>query len=155
MIERVLALAGLLLELLELGDARFARLLDEPRLDVLGDLDPVDAELAVAVELDLRMAGRTRRLLVGSAERILERRDEDALLDALLLLDRLDALDDLLAHVVNPSSIRLARTMASYGMRSSPASPAASVSASSPASASSPRKRFLPLIGSSVRTDTR
>ena len=57
------------------------------------------------------MAGGARRLLVGGAQRILERGDEHALLDALLLLDRLNALDDLLAHVVNPSSIRLARTI--------------------------------------------
>ena len=135
----MLALAGLLLELLELEDARLARLLDEPRLDVPGDLDPEDAELTDAVELDLGMAGRARRLLVGGTEGVLECGDEDAFLDALLPLDRLNALDDLLAHVVNPSSIRFARTIASYGMWISPVSPASSVMASSPASVRSPR----------------
>ena len=65
--QRVLALAGLLLELLELGDARLARLLDEPVLDVLGDLDPEDAELAVAVELHLGVARGARCLLVRGA----------------------------------------------------------------------------------------
>ena len=137
--ERVLALPGLLLELLELGDARLARLLDEPLLDVAGDVDPVDAELARVVELHLGMPGCARRLLVGGAERVLECRDEDALLDALLLLDLVDALDDLLAHVCNPSSIRLARTMEAYGMRTVRASAVSSMIASGPASVSVPR----------------
>ena len=119
--ERVLALARLLLDPLELGDPCLARLLDEPRLDVLGDLDRVHAELALAVELDLGVPGGAGRLLVGGEQRVLERGDEDAFLDPLLLLDRVDALDDLLAHVVNPSSIRFARTIASYGMLSTPA----------------------------------
>ena len=100
--ERVLALARLLLELLELGDARLARLLDEPDLDVLRDLDPEDAELAHVVELDLGVAGRARCLLVRGTQRVLECGDEHAFLDALLLLDRLNALDDLLAHVRQP-----------------------------------------------------
>ena len=116
--QRVLALAGLLLDPLELGDPRLARVLDESELDVLRDLDPVDAELALAVELDLGVAGRVGRLLVRREQRILESGDEDAFLDPLLLLDRVDSFDDLLAHVVNPSSIRFARTMASYGIRS-------------------------------------
>ena len=63
------------------------------------------------VELDLGMARRARRLPVGGTEGVLECGDEHAFLDALLPLDRLNALDDLLAHVVNPSSIRLARTI--------------------------------------------
>ena len=137
--ERVLALSRLLLELLELGDARLARFLEEPTLDVLGNLDPEHAKLSGAVELHLGVPCRVRRLLVRSAERILESGDEHALLDALLLLDRLNAFDDFLAHVVNPSSIRLARTIESYGIRTSPASPAFSVMASSPASVSTPR----------------
>ena len=135
----MLALARLLLELLELGDARLARLLDEPLLDVAGDVDPEDAELARVVELHLGVPGCARRLLVGGAERVLECSDEDALLDALLLLDLVDALDDLLAHVCNPSSIRLARTMEAYGIRTVRASAVSSVIASGPASVSVPR----------------
>ena len=104
--QRVLALAGLLLDLLELGDPRLAGVLDEANLDVLGNLDSVDAKLALAVELDLGMAGGVGRLLVRREQRVLERGDEDALLDSLLLLDRVNPFDDLLAHVVNPSSIR-------------------------------------------------
>ena len=42
------------------------------------------------------------RLLVRREQRVLERGDEDAFLDPLLLLDRLDAFDDLLAHVSTP-----------------------------------------------------
>ena len=107
--QRVLPFAGLLLDPLELGDPRLARVLDEAHLDVLRDLDPEDAKLALAVELDLGMARRLRRLLVRREQCVLESGDEDAFLDPLLLLDRVDPFDDLLAHVVNPSSIRQCR----------------------------------------------
>ena len=86
--QRVLLLAGLLLELLELVDLRLPRLLEQARLEVAGDLDREDAELALVVELDLGVAGRARRLLVRGEQRVLERADERALLDALLVLDR-------------------------------------------------------------------
>ena len=47
----------------------------------------VDAELALLVELDGRVAGRARGLLVRREQRVLERVDERVLLDALLALD--------------------------------------------------------------------
>ena len=96
--QRVLPLARLLLDPLELGDPLLARLLDEAHLDVLRDLDPEHAELALSVELDLGVASRLGRLLVRREQRVLERGDEDAFLDPLLLLDRVDSFDDLLAH---------------------------------------------------------
>ena len=68
------------------------------------------------VELDGGVPGRARRLLVGGEQRVLERRDQRALLDALLALDLADGLDDLLAHLNHPSSIRFPRTIASYGI---------------------------------------
>ena len=154
----MLPLSRLLLDLLELGDPRLAGVLDEADFDVLRDLDPVDAELALPVELDLGMAGGIGRLLVRRKQRVLESGDENAFLDPLLLLDRVNPFDDLLAHVVNPSPIRLcdcARTIASYGMRSGSESPSvASTTAPSPASTNSPLKRSRPEILSSVRTAT-
>ena len=59
------------------------------------------------------VAGCARRLLVRGEQRVLERLDERAALDALLALDRLDAFDDLSGHFVVTSSIRLPRTTAS------------------------------------------
>ena len=96
------ALAGLLLEPLELLERALARLVEQPLLEVRGQLDREDAEVALVVELDGRVAGRARRLLVGGEQRVLERRDERALLDALLALDLADRLDDLLAHLSLP-----------------------------------------------------
>ncbi len=157
--QRVLPLSCLLLDLLELGDPRLASVLDETDFDVLGNLDSVDSKLAFPVELDLGMARGIGRFLVRRKQRVLESGDEDAFLDPLLLLDRVNPFDDLLAHVVNPSSIRhvdyFARTIASYGIRSGSESPSvASTTAPSPASTNSPLKRFLPAILSSVRTAT-
>ena len=118
--ERVLTLARLLLDPLELVDRSLARLVDEPLLEVGGDLDREDAELALVVEDHLGVAGGARCLLVRGEERVLERRDERARLDALLALDRANAFHDLLAHdLTYPSSIRLPRTIDSYGMSSS------------------------------------
>ena len=114
----MLALARLLLEALELLELPLARLVDEPLLDVGGKLDREDAELAVVVHLDGRVARRARRLLVRGEQRVLERRDERALLDSLVALDLANGLDDLLAHDTSHPSIRLARTISSYGMSS-------------------------------------
>ena len=50
------------------------------------------------VDLDGGVARRAGRLLVGGEERVLERRDERALFDALVALDLADGFDDLLAH---------------------------------------------------------
>ena len=116
--ERVLALAGLLLEPLELLELALAGVVDEPLLDVGRELDGEDAELAVVVHLDGRVARRARRLLVRGEQRVLEGRDERALLDSLVALDLANGVDDLLAHDTLPSqlSIRLARTISVYGM---------------------------------------
>jgi hypothetical protein len=101
--ERVLALAGLLLESLELLELPLASLVDEALLDVGRQLDREDAEIAgVVVHLDGRVARRARRLLVGREERVLERGDKCALFDSLVALDLADGLDDLLAHVTLP-----------------------------------------------------
>src|SRR5262249_3152860 len=119
--ERVLALAGLLLETLELLELRLAGLVEQALLGLAGGLDRVDAELALVVELDHRVARGAWSLLVGGEQGVLERVDQGVALDSLLLLDRPDRLDDLSGHSY-PSSIRLPRTICSYGisMSSSP-----------------------------------
>ena len=71
--ERVRALAVFGLERLELGDRTLTRLLDQPLLDVGRQFDRIDAEIALVVELDRRVTGRARSLLVGGEEGILER----------------------------------------------------------------------------------
>ena len=86
--QRVLLLPRLLLDPLELVDLALARLVEQARLEVARDVEREDAELAFVVELDGRVPGRARRLLVRREEGVLERRDERAGLDALLLLDR-------------------------------------------------------------------
>ena len=96
----VAALAVFDLGLLELGDRALARLLDQPRLDVGGQLDAPHAEVALVVELDLRMARRARGLLVGREQGVLERVDEGVLLDPLLALDLPDGFQNLSAHLV-------------------------------------------------------
>src|SRR5262249_23653447 len=121
--------------------------------EVLRDLDPEDPELALVVELDHGVAGRTRRLLVRGEESILERADECVLLDALLTLDCTNVFDDLDAHFHYPFSIRLPRTISSYGTSSEPV-PVPLVTARSPAATSSPRKRVLPPISWPVLTTT-
>ena len=113
--ERVRALAVLGLERFELGDRALAGLLDQPLLDVGGQLDRVDAEVALVVELDRRVARRARGLLVRGQERVLERVDQGLAVDPLLLLDDANRLDDLSGHLA-PSSIRLPRTIESYGI---------------------------------------
>ena len=112
--QRVVLLAGLGLEPLELLERALARLLEQPLLEVRRDLDRVDAEVALVVELDGRVPRRARCLLVRGEERVLERLDERVAVDALLALDRADRFDDLSRHrLAYPSSIRLPRTIAS------------------------------------------
>ena len=130
--ERVLALARLLLEPLELVELALARVVEQALLDVGGQLDREHAEVALVVHLDGRVAGRTRRLLVRGEQRVLERGDERALLDSLVALDLANRFDDLLAHVYL-SSIRLPRTIASYGMSTSAPSMLTSASRCRPA----------------------
>ena len=109
--QRVVLLAGLLLEPLELVERALARLVEQPHLEVVGHLDREDAEVAAVVELDRGVARRARRLLVCGEQRVLERGDERAALDSLLALDLANGVNDLLAHRLVPSSIRLARTI--------------------------------------------
>src|SRR5947208_6678351 len=152
--EHVRALAGLLLGLLELGQHALARLLEQPLLDVGRQLDRENAEVTLfAVELDHGMARRARRLLVGGEQRVLERLDQRVGLDALVSFELLDELDDLSAHLF-PSSIRLPRTICSYGMSTGCGSVARWTACSS-APISSPLKRFRPAISAAVRSATR
>src|SRR5436190_2535730 len=97
--QRVLPLAGLLLEPLELLELALAGVVEEALLDLRSQLDREDAEVAAVVHLHGGVPGRARRLLVGREQRVLERRDERALLDALVALDLANSFDDLLAHL--------------------------------------------------------
>ena len=142
--ERVRVLAVLGLERLELGDRALAGLLDQRLLDVGRELDRVDAEVTLVVELDRRVAGRARSLLVGGEQRVLERGDERRAVDSLLLLDDVNGFDDLAGHPV-PSSSTFPRTIASYGISTgSSLSAATSRSERSPTATSSPRKLLPP-----------
>ena len=141
-----LLLAGLLLEPLELVDRVLAGLVEQALLEVGGELDREDAEVARVVELDDGVAGRARGLLVGREQRVLERVDERARLDALLALDLAYRSTISCVIALHPSSIRLPRTIASYGI-SIVSSPNRSSSARSPAATTSPRKRERPSIG--------
>src|SRR4029453_17178326 len=133
----VRALAVLGLERLQLCERALARLLDQALLDVRGQLDRVDAEVALVVELDRRVARGARSLLVRGQERVLEGVDQGLAVDPLLLLDDADRLDDLFAHLA-PSSIRLPRTIESYGISIGSPLPGAPLSAPSPAPTSGP-----------------
>ena len=113
--ERVRALAVLGLEDFELGNRTLAGLLDEALLDVGRQLDRVHAEVALVVELDRGVARGAGCLLVCGQKRVLECVDQGLAVDPLLLLDYADRLDDLFGHLV-PSSIRLPRTIESYGI---------------------------------------
>ena len=115
-------LARLLLDPLEVVERALARVVEQADLEVLRQLDREDAEVALVVELDGRVPGGTRRLLVRSEQRVLECGDERAALDSLLALDLANGVNDLLAHALVPSSIRLARTISSYGMSIGPPS---------------------------------
>src|SRR5581483_171073 len=96
--ERVLALARLLLEALELFELALARVVEQAHLEVARQLDRVDVRVPLVVHLDDRMTRRTRRLLVGGEKRVLDGRDERPLLDALVTLELANRFDDLLAH---------------------------------------------------------
>src|SRR5947207_2259097 len=151
--EHVRALAGLLLGLLELGQHAFACLLEQSLFDVGRQLDREHAEVTlVAVELDHGVARRARRLLVGGEQRVLECLDQRVGLDALVSFELLDELDDLSAHF-DPSSIRLPRTIWSYG-RSTGCGSVARWTACASAPISSPLKRFRPAISAAVRSAT-
>ena len=105
--QRVLLLAGLVLEPLELLDLGLHRLVEQPRLEVARDLDRVDAELALVVELDDRVARGAGSLLVGGEQRVLQGLDDGVLLDSLLTFEPPNVLDDLLRHLVPTLLLRI------------------------------------------------
>src|SRR5581483_34574 len=96
--QRVVLLAALLLDPLELVERALASLVEEPLLEVGRELDRVHAEVARVVELDGGMPCRTLCLLVRREQRVLEGDDERARLDPLLALDLANGVDDLLCH---------------------------------------------------------
>ena len=65
---------------------------------------PGDEVAGVAVEVDAHRVARVGHLAVGGEQGVLDRGQERARLDALLLLDELDALEDFLAHRALPRS---------------------------------------------------
>ena len=126
----------------------------EPFLEVRRKLDREDAEVAgVVVELDRRVPRRARGLLVRGEERVLERLDQRALLDALLALDGVDAFDDLSVIVSSPrrsgSPARSRRTGCPRVRRRGDAEPVRR-----PGNGHGPLKRFLPATGCAVRSAT-
>ena len=137
-----LRLSGLLLDLVE-----------QLLLDVLRDVELVDAEVPVlVVHLHARVLGRTGCLLVRGQQGVLERLHEPVGGDALLSLQHGDGVEDLLAH--RPSSTRLLRPISEYGIETTPSS-AATVTSSSEAPTSSPVKLPRPSRGLRVRTRAR
>ena len=110
----VRALAVLDLEPLELLERSLPGLLDEPGLDVRGELDREHAKVAVPVDLDRRVAGSAGRLLVRREQPVLKGGDQRPRFDAFVSLDLSDCFQNLSAHrCSSPSSIRFPRTIAS------------------------------------------
>src|SRR4051794_7732653 len=151
--ECVGALTGLDLECLELLELSLAGLFDQALLDVGRELDREYPEITFLVDLDDRVPCGSRHLLVRGKQGVLECCDERAALDSLLALDVSYGLDDFLAHLFPASSIRLPRTMASYGM-STDLPLASTVTATSPAARTSPRKRLRSVVRSATRRPT-
>src|SRR5438477_511107 len=129
------------LDSLELLERTFACLVEQALLDVGRQLDRVDAEVALFVDLDGGMAGRARRLFVRGQQGVFERGNQCPALDPLLAFDVSDCVDDLLRHLAPTSSIRLPRTIESYGT-SMDSSSVLTVTLSSPAATTSPRTRL-------------
>src|SRR5580765_2855283 len=151
--ECVGALTGLDLECLELLELSLASLFDQALLDVGRQLDREHTEVTLVVDLDDRVPCGSGHLLVSGEQGVLERRDERAALDSLLALDISYGLDDFLAHLFPASSIRLPRTMASYGM-STDLPLVSTVTAASPAATTSPRTRLRSVVRSATRRPT-
>ena len=108
-------------------------LVEQLLLEVLGNDQLVDPEVGGAVvELDPGVLGRAGGLLVGGEERVGERVHQRVRVDSLLLLERLDGVDDLLGHAA--TSVRRATD-------SSVASPPAGSSPSRRVPRRSPRPR--------------
>ncbi len=69
-------------------------------LELLRDEQLEDTEVRrVAVHVDTRVLGRTRLLLVGGQERVLEREHQPLRRDALLTFEQMYRFDDLLRHL--------------------------------------------------------
>ena len=119
-----------LAELARLRVDRLLLLLDRLRHQLLlqlGRQDQLeDAEVGgLAVEVDARVPGRPRRLLVRRQQCVLERRHQRLGIDPLLLLEAPDGLDDLAAHRAPSSGIewsgtRFERRMRASGISTSP-----------------------------------
>src|SRR6185503_5042360 len=151
--QRVGALAVLSLDSFELFQRTLARLVEEPLFDVCRQLDRIDAEVALIVDLDRRVTRCAGCLLVCSEERVLECGDQRPALDALFALDVPDCLDDFLCHLVPTSSIRLPRTIESYGMSTDSAS-VLTVTLRSSAATTSPRSLLRPEVRTATRRPT-
>ena len=83
------------------------RLLDELLLELRRDEQLEHAEVGrVPVHVDARVLGGAGSLLVGGEERVLEREHQLLGRDALLFLERLDGLNDLLGHEILPVGAR-------------------------------------------------
>src|SRR5262249_34220789 len=107
----------------------------------------------LAVQLHLGVARRAGRLLVGREERVLQGAQEDVAVDALLLLEHGDGLDDLLRH--QRSSTRWLLRTSPNGIWTSAGAPStASEMPVSSAPRSTPVKVRRPSTGSCVLTAT-
>src|SRR5207247_10488303 len=143
---------------------RLLLLLDRLRLQLLLQLrrqdqleDPKGGR--VGVEIDARVLGGVRRLLVRRQQRILQRRHQGVGVDSLLLFEAPDRIDDLATHLAPSSGLmwldtRLDRRIRDSGISTSPASAARRTRRSS-AAVSVPVKLRCPSIASRVLTLTR
>ena len=153
--QRVVLLARLLLDALEVVDRALARLVEQAHLEVGRQLDREHAEVALVVEDHGRVPGGPGRLLVRRKQRVLERGDERAALDALLALDLAYGVNDLLAHPLRPFIDQigphdLARTGCPPARRRS-----AICTALSPAETTSPRARPVSVLTRTGRPTAR
>src|SRR5918995_2924591 len=148
--ERVLLLPRLLLDLLELVVGMLSGLLEQALLEVGGHVDREDTEVAGVVDLDGRVPVRPGGLLVGGEQPVTESVDQNPAFEIPVALQLTDCLDDLAAHLMS-SSIRFARTMASYGIACSVPSAARRTPWAS-ASTTSPLNLRRPPISSAVRS---
>src|SRR5918994_848809 len=148
--ERVLLLPRLLLDLLELVVGMLSGLLEQALLEVGGHVDREDTEVAGVVDLDGRVPVRPGGRLVGGEQPVTESVDQNPAFEIPVALQLTDCLDDLAAHLMS-SSIRFARTMASYGIACSVPSAERRTPWAS-ASTTSPLNLRRPPISSAVRS---
>ena len=86
-----------------LGRAAVVRVRLQVGLPCLGGDRPDDEVAGLAVDVDPDRVARVGHLAVGGQHGVLDGGQQRVRLDALLLLDQLDALEDLLAHRVPPT----------------------------------------------------